>query len=550
MAVRHPPGPEIGGIDMTASNGPPGGFPAGIEVYQEQYQNWSGDLQVDNVWTCAPNSPDEVVAVVNWAHGQGWKVRARGLRRSWAPLTVTPDKDPATVMLVDTTRHLTQLVTLPGQSPAVRAQVGASIEQLAMTLGAAGLGMVHHPGFGSLTVGGVLATAGHGSAVPAGGETATPGGTFGSLSNLVVSLTAVVWDAGAGAYTLRTFDRADPEVAALLTPLGRVLITEVTLRVVRDTNLRCVSRTDIPATELFAPGGASGRTLASFVDSAGRVEAIWFVFTDRPWLKYWSVSPQRPLTSRAVSGPYNYPYTDTIPQALSDLASQLLAGAWELTPACGALQFTVVDTGLTATFGRDLWGPSRYLLLYLKPHLLRVITSGIAVHTSRAGLQQVVNDFSTRYQTLVASYQARNLYPVSSCLEMRVTGTDRAGDVGVPGAQVPALSPTRPRADHPEWDTVAMFNVVTFSSAPGVNAFFRDLEEWAFGHFEGARVEWPMGWGYTTTSPWAEPTVITQTVPDSFRAGGDPGWDNALATFAALDPHRVVTNPFLDQLLP
>jgi hypothetical protein len=90
-----------------------------------------------------------------------------------------------------------------------------------------------------------------------------PGGTFGSVSNLVVSLTAVVWDAAQGAYTLRTFERADPQCAALLTQLGRVLITEVTLRVAADYHLRCVSYTDITAAELFAPAGSTGRTLAA-----------------------------------------------------------------------------------------------------------------------------------------------------------------------------------------------------------------------------------------------------------------------------------------------
>lgn len=91
----------------------------------------------------------------------------------------------------------------------------------------------------------------------------------------MLSLTAVVRDEDSGAYTLRTYDRDEADCAALLTHLGRSLVTEVVLRVSANTNLRCVSRTDIPAGELFGAPGAGGRTFESFLDRAGRVETIW-----------------------------------------------------------------------------------------------------------------------------------------------------------------------------------------------------------------------------------------------------------------------------------
>jgi FAD/FMN-containing dehydrogenase len=529
---------------------PPPGFPAAVEVYRETYENWAGHLRAGPLWACAPRSPQEVVAVVNWAHGQGWTVRAQGARHGWSPLTVTSADQPATTMLVDTTRHLTDLELLAGPPAAVQVQAGASMDQLMSFLEDAGLGMLHYPAAGNLSVGGVLAIGGHGTAVPAVGEAPAPDTSFGSVSNLVVSLTAVVWDPGTGAYALRTFGRADPGCPALLTQLGRAFITEVTLRVGGDRNLRCVSATDIPAGELFAPPGSTGRTLSSFVDVAGRVEAIWFVFTDRPWLKVWSVAPRRPLTSRPVAAPYNYPFSDNIPPAVSDLASQLLAGAWQLTPTFGAVQFAAVESGLTATLGRDLWGPSRRLLHYIKPTTLRVHANGYAVPTSRAALQQLLHDFAAFYQNLVASYQAQDRYPVTGCLEIRITGTDRPTDVAVPGASPPQLSATRPHADHPEWDTVVWLDVVTFPTAPSAYAFLRDVETHLFTHYPATRVEWSKGWAYTTSAAWADPAVVTQTVPDSFRQGGDATWDTAHGTLTDYDPHRLFSNPFLGELLP
>lgn len=53
----------------------------------------------------------------------------------------------------------------------------------------------------------MLAINAHGSAIPGTGETRQPGQTYGSLSNLILSLTAVVWDSGPSQYVLKTFHR-------------------------------------------------------------------------------------------------------------------------------------------------------------------------------------------------------------------------------------------------------------------------------------------------------------------------------------------------------
>ncbi|MEW2250964.1 cholesterol oxidase substrate-binding domain-containing protein [Streptomyces sp. NPDC006975] len=568
-----------------AASAPPPGFPAGIDLHQRAYENWAGEIRTDQLWTCVPRDPQEVLAVVNWAYGAGWTVRAQGHRHGWAPLTVA-DGTPAAakVVLLDTTAHLTAM-SLEQQaadgSAAIRAQAGASLETLLAFAGAAGYGVASAPAPGDLTVGGALAVGAHGTAVPAVGESLAPGRGHGSLSNLVTELTAVVWDETAGRYALRTFGRAEPDCAALLTHLGRSLVTEAVVRVGSDQNLRCQSFLDIPATELFAaPGAPAGtRTLAGYVDRTGRVEAIWFAFTDRPWLKVWSVAPQRPLAARAVDEPYNYPFSDSLPEPVARLAGDLVSGAWASAPLFGRVQYLLAKVALTGDITdvllsgsavrdvltgdvlthllagglrSDLWGASRNLLQYVRPTTLRETANGYAVLTRRADLQWVVSRFTDFYRRLLAQYAARGEYPVNGQVEIRVTGLEDPSVCGVPGARPPLLSALRPRPDRPDVDTAVWIDVLSLPSTPALHRFYRDLEQFLLsldGDRATVRVEWSKGWAYSDTAAWSDPDVLTRAVPASHRAGGGPGWDEAVTTLDRLDPHHVLSSPFLDALL-
>lgn len=580
-------GLALPGSAYAASPAPPG-FPPGVDLYQGVYENWAGEIRTDPLWTCAPRTPQDVLDVVNWTYTAGWKARAQGHRHGWAPLTVADGAPGGTrVILLDTTAHLTALTLAERSadgSALVRAQSGASLEALLGFAGGHGYGVTAAPAPGDLSVGGALAVGAHGTAVPAAGETPGAGHGFGSLSNLVTELTAVVWNPAAGRYVLRTHGRAEPDCAALLTHLGRAFVTEAVLRVGADTNLRCVSYLDIPAAELFAaPGaaGASARTLAGFLDRTGRAEAIWFAFTDKPWLKTWSVTPHRPFASRAVDGPYNYPFSDSIPEPVARLAGQLVAGAWGSAPLFGQVQYLLAKVALTGdltdvllsgTLVRDvltgdvlthllaggprsdLWGASRDLLEYVRPSTLRETANGYAVLTRRADLQWVVSRFADRYRTLLAQYAARGEFPVNGQVEIRVTGLDDPSGSGVPGARPPLLSALRPRPDRPDVDTAVWIDILSLPTTPGLHRFYRDIEQFLLTELDGdratVRVEWSKGWAYTATDAWSDPAVLSTAIPASHRAGGGPGWDEALATLTRLDPHRVFTTPLLDTLLP
>lgn len=542
----------------AATGAVPAGFPASVPLYRQAFRNWAQDIVVDAVWTCSPRTPDEVVLVVNWAWRAGYKVRARGHMHNWSPLTVATGQPVERVLLLDMTASLDAVQVHAGTSPpTVTAQCGVDMATLLARLEQQGLGLTATPAPGDLTLGGVLAIDGHGTAVPAIGETRQPGQTYGSVSNSVLALTAVVFDPAQQRYVLRRFVRNDPAIAPLLVHLGRALVVDATLQVGRNQRLRCRSHVDIAAGELFAPQGSGGRTFASFLDTAGRVEAIWFPFTRKPWLKVWSLAPQLPLLSRPVLGPYNYPFSDTLPLPITELIRQIVVdGQGWLTPSFGATQLAISTAGLASTLSADLWGWSKNLLLYVRPTTLRVTANGYAVLTRRADVQRVIHEFTSDHEARVARWAGRGLYPMNGPVEIRVTGLDRPDEVAMPGAVAPALSALRPRPDRPAWDTAVWFDLLTLPGTPGAAAFYRESEQWMLSNYGGdhaaLRVEWSKGWGYSDAAAWDDPVALGSTVPQSLRTGqpADAGWDAAVAALNRLDPYRLFTSPLHDRLMP
>lgn len=257
------------------------------------------------------------------------------------------------------------------------------------------------PAPGDLSVGGVIAIDAHGTAVPAVGESRTPGTTYGSLSNLVTALEAVVWDQAAGRFVLRTFHRADPDSAAFLANLGRALVTEVTLQVGRNSNLRCVSRVDISAEELFAAPGSPGPDLRQ-LRRRGRTGGGDLVRVHRRALAQ-GVECQPEPTAEQPAGdrPVQLSVLRQRTRAVAALAGRIIAGEYELAPVFGQAQYAATAAGLTATVSADIWGPSKNLLLYIRPTTIRMHANGYAVLTSRSNVQHVVHEFTAFYQTLL-----------------------------------------------------------------------------------------------------------------------------------------------------
>ena len=534
----------------------PPDFPSTISLYQQAFQNWSGEIVLENAWTCAPASESDIVTLANWAYPAGYNIRARGMMHNWSPLVIPVDSTGANLVLADTTQHLTSVAIDTSGSPStVTAQTGVTMDVLLQDLEDAGLGLTAHPAPGDITIGGVLAIDGHGTAIRAQGETIIPGHTYGSVSNLILSLTAVVWSSAQSQYVLQQFQRSDPAIQPLLAHLGRSFITEVTLQVGVNTRLRCQSFTNVPASALFGAPGSSSQTFASYVERSGRVETIWFPFTTEPWLKVWTVSPNRPLTSRQVNAPYNYVFSDVIPETLSGLIKEILDGDVAITPTFGQAELDIVTAGLLATLTADIWGWAKDLLLYVKPSTLRVTANGYAVLTNQSSIQQVIYDFITYYESQVAAYQAEGNYPMNGPVEIRVTGLDDTADVEIAFATSPQLSALRPRPDEPGWDVAVWFDILTMPGTPLSDEFYRGIEQWMFSHYTGSyaavRPEWSKGWAYTQSAAWSDPTMLASTIPNAISAGQETGdsWNAALATLDSYDPYKVFSNAFLSAFM-
>jgi len=417
-----------------------------------------------------------------------------------------------------------------------------------------GYGLAACPAPGDLSLGGVLAIDGHGTAVPVAGATEVAGQTFGSVSNLITEITAVVWDESQDAYVARTFARADSEISALLVHIGRALLVSATLRVAANERLRCVSRTDITADTLFAaPQDAGEESFAAYVEQCGRVETIWFPYTQSPWLKLWSVAPEKPATSRETYTPFNYPFSDEVPQAASDLLKLIITGDTWATPLYAQVVAGTVTAGLLATDSVDLWGWAKNTQLYVRPTTLRVTANGYAVLTRRENIQEVVSKTYAYLKATIAAYQDEGNFPVNGPWEVRVTGLDDPADCAVPGAREPILSAVRPRPDR-DYDVAVWLDVLTLPDTPSATEFYEGFEQFLLSEFNDSTAtlhpEWSKGWAYSADGAWTGPAFLHDVIPDAVQAGqaSNNGWSAALATLADLDPHHVYGNAFLDDL--
>ena len=548
LAVGFTPAYQIA---AQAADGPVSDLPAGLSAFRQAYTNWSQEIRIDALWTVQVRTAEQVVALANWAARNRFRLRAAGFRHTWAPLTVDPGAADQNVLIVDTTG----MTGIRSEGSAVVVAAGTSMDALLDHLEGRGQGFVHNPAPGDITVGGMLAVGGHGAAVPTLREHREYGQTFGSLASLVLGVRAVVWDPRQRRYVERSFDRSDRSIGALLLHLGRAFITEVTLRVGARQRLRCRSYTDIPATELFAPQRSGGRTFASFLESAGRVEAIWFPFTAEPWLKVWSVAWNKPQESRATQTPYNYVFADNLPPEVPGLLQQLLTQP-EMTPMFGQMQLDVTRSGLAATNTADLWGSASHLTRYVKPTTIPMTASGYTVLCMRSDVQWVISTYCQMYQEALTAASAQGRFPANGPVEIRVTGLDRPMDTGLRGAQDAWLSPSRRRWDRREWDVAVWLGHLTLPGTQGAAQFYADLEQFVWRTFNGSRsavrVEWARAWGFTGSGAWTNSDVISGAIPQSLTRGQarGTGFGDAVNELNQLDPHRIYSSPLLDRLLP
>lgn len=525
----------------------PAQFPEDIDLHRKVFGNWDTTIRTDALWTSTVRSPEEVVRVANWAAEAGYRIRPRGYGHSWSPLVVDGGTaSDARVVLIDTS-ELTSMSMVDAER--LRVQAGAEMVKVLSYLADKGRAVIGAPAPGDVSVGGVLAVNGHGTNLLADGDQAPKGATYGTMSNIVVELTAVVWDESKSAYALKTYQRTDADIAALLVSLGRTFITEVVLQTVPNYKIRCRNITSIHQKVLFAaPEDADDRSLSQLLHQHGRVGLIWFAMTDYPWIQTWDVSPRRPLLSRPVYGPYNYGFADNLPDPAADLVARVTRGAWALTPVATNAQLTAASTGLTALGARDMWGDAKNFIHFVKPTTLKVSAGSHAVITKRENVQKVVHDFTRYYLELIEQFKAKGQYPANNTCEIRVTGLDHPEDIGISGARTATLSGAAPVPGRPELDTAVWLDVLNLPGSPATNDLFSKLDAW-FHDLPSdvgiARPEWAKRFASSAQGPWTDTDALQRWIP-----GQIDGWQEAVDTLERLDAKGIFRAPLHDRLMP
>jgi FAD/FMN-containing dehydrogenase len=97
------------------------------------------------------------------------------MSHNWSPIVLPAGSTGAGHVPLDTTQHLTSIVTAAGSPATVAVQAGATMDSLTTALAAAGHGLCAMPAPGDITVGGMLAINAHGSAIPGPARPGSPG---------------------------------------------------------------------------------------------------------------------------------------------------------------------------------------------------------------------------------------------------------------------------------------------------------------------------------------------------------------------------------------
>jgi hypothetical protein len=176
-------------------------------------------------------------------------------------------------------------------------------------------------------------------------------------------------------------------------------------------------------------------------------------------------------------------------------------------------------------------------------------------------VQQAVADCTAQFSRMLADYQARELWPINSPLEIRVTALDDPSQVRTPSGQAPA-SPVisalsvDPVVQNAKWDVACWFDVLTIipqGDPQRAYEFYEEFESWIYTHFEdGFRVvpEWSKGWAYTADAgAWTNEAIIDaarQTFTDQRPADDTWSWEEQ--TLARYDSKGLFFDSFLEQL--
>lgn len=542
-------------------------FPTGIELYQQSFVNWARETKISGVWFCSPRSAEEVVTVANWAKDHGYRLRPLGSGHGFAPTLLPRGHSGQKVVIVNTHDYMNSItVNADDEVKSASCGAGAYIEDICAELEQYDLGLYHTTAPGGVSIAGALAMNAHGAATPQLGETLQPGHSWGTLSNLVLEITAVAWNEDQGQYELRTYQRNDPAIGPLLTCLARAFITSVKIQAGPNLKIRLLSRTDLTADEVLAmPENETENSFSNLSDQHGTMDIIYYPFNPENivWLKSWTVTPEKPESSREVLEPYQLSDGVKVAPWQADALSSTLRTFPRIVPqynkiSVDGLRSLLADEDPTTKIN-DIWGSAYTTTLYVQPETPRLTVAAWGVVVSRANMQRALAEWYEFFTELLADFKSRGLYPYTGPVELRAHGLENPADVLIPNAVEPTLSGARPHPDHPEKDTIIWFAINNNVDQPAAMEFNTRLEQWFYSNYASyglVRPEWTKCYAYSDDGEfggaWTNEEIMSEVYPRTWNQGypADNNWDTAAAQFRAMDPHGVFTNSHLNKLFP
>lgn len=580
----------------------PKNFPGSIPLQAKEYRNWAENIQMDNMWVAIPRTYKDILILANWAYLNDFMLRPKGYSNSWAPLTVTKSSSCLNTVLVDTTQFLVQMKMLSskGSFRAVQVQTGATIESLQIFLEDHKCALWGAPVMGELTVGGVLAVSGHGSGAGVMGEygggngySAIPSGySSGSLSNLILSFKAVVWDPEKDSYVIKKFSRTERDSRVFLAHMGRAFLTQVTLLVGPSYKLRCQTWSHLTTQKLLLAGHTSddddkspqndddrhtpgedddeddnyqeinipedgeeeNETFASLVEKYHSIDLSVFPYTDQTLVLACS-NRTKHCPAKVAATPYPFSYLENVPRSVSTLLSQFLSGRHYLAPMMSRLNHQFNSVGLRLSNNEDLCGQSKNLQLRYnaKNSITHSYSSGYAIITSRDHLQKVTADVYRFYRDLVEKYSASWKYPQNEPIQFSVTGLDDPRHLPPFGRfESPALSILSPvrKKKGKRWDIALFVGINVYPGTRYFDKFMREIESFLFLNYDGegeglVRPEWSKAWAFTDDGAWDNHILLRKVIPKAF--GSD--WEWAVRKLNHYDPYHIFSNEFLNYFL-
>ena len=576
---------------------PPQEWPPAVEVCRGAFENWSKEIKAGDVLIASPKTVDECVAICDWARAHQHKVRPSGTRYSWSPLTVdnNPNEPLKGTVLVDMTKYLNAVTSVDVANKNFTVQAGATFATVFERLAEDKLSLGSAVGTGKMCIGGAFAAGARGWACKPSAQhaaaTEVPGTVYGTMTNSVLSLKAVVWDGET--FAVREFTRSNPEDALVFIAVGRMLVVEYTVRAVDDYNMRMISVTDISPSTMFSPpnedGSSKANSFADIVDRYGRISALFVPYTDFVWTRYSMYCPVRPDGSTGITGPYNYPFQDALQPWMNPFIKQVIGvpdesllerladaiedpfthgtrgflgkvgAAWSnavneirsitglqamgesLTPYWARLQSVAMEEGNKLANTQDLWGPSRWQLQYVNSEM-NFSTWGISIAMRRDQMQFAAAMFFNTLQEQLTAFKSRGKFPVNLTVELRASGLDDGRDVGM-ATSLP-LSPLFKDDKKPALDCAIIIDVVCLAGTKSFPEFAKAMMTQLREQLTDMRImcEWSKPFAFSNGAPWDDEEEL-RNIRQSL-----PLWDAVRDRFAQLDPDEMFVDGFTKRI--